>query len=229
VRALLDLFLPVACAGCGVAGSTACATCVRPLEAVPTLRFPTPAPAGLPPPFAVADYAGSVRRLLLAYKERQALAVRAPLARALAAAVDVAAATLAPHAVVVVPVPSSPAATRARGFDLVRSLLRRRRGVEAVLEHTRTVHDSAGLTAADRARNLSGAMRVAPGLESRVRGRVVVVADDVLTTGATAAEAARALRAAGAEVRAAAAIAATVRRQGVARAGTAQRRPSGLR
>lgn len=76
------------------------------------------------------------------------------------------------------------------------------------LEHRRRVADQAGLSASDRAANLSGAMRARFDLS----GRRVIVLDDVITTGATLAEAARALREAGAEVSAAAVVAATARR-----------------
>lgn len=76
------------------------------------------------------------------------------------------------------------------------------------LQHRRRVADQAGLGAADRAANLSGALRSRLDL----RGLHLIVVDDVMTTGATLAEAARALRAAGAHVPAAAVIAATPRR-----------------
>lgn len=76
------------------------------------------------------------------------------------------------------------------------------------LEHRRRVADQAGLTASDRAANLAGALRA----RFDLRGQRVIVVDDVITTGATLAEAARALRAAGAEVPAAAVVAATGRR-----------------
>ncbi len=55
-----------------------------------------------------------------------------------------------------------------------------------------------GLTRAQRAANLAGAFRVAPEAEGLILGRNVVLIDDVLTTGATANAAARALQRAGA-------------------------------
>ncbi|MES9535697.1 phosphoribosyltransferase family protein, partial [Actinomadura sp. NPDC000600] len=69
------------------------------------------------------------------------------------------------------------------------------------------VADQAGLSAKERAANLKGAVEV----RADVAGRRLVLVDDVVTTGASLAEAARALRAAGGEVTAAAAIAATPR------------------
>jgi predicted amidophosphoribosyltransferase len=84
--------------------------------------------------------------------------------------------------------------------------------VERVLRHQRRVADQAGLTAAARAANLSGALTVPRRRAARVAQRRVVVVDDVITTGATLAEASRALRDAGAEVLGAAVVAATERR-----------------
>jgi len=55
-----------------------------------------------------------------------------------------------------------------------------------------------GLSRAQRAVNLSGAFRVDPARAGLVEGRHVVLIDDVLTTGATANAAARALLKAGA-------------------------------
>jgi len=122
----------------------------------------------------------------------------------------------------VVPVPSAPRALRRRGHDPVRALAETAVGVlgssgvpvtcAPVLRQGRGVADQSGLGAAARTANLAGALRVTdPG---RVRGRRVVVVDDVITSGATLAEAARALRAAGARVTAAATVAATLRRVG---------------
>jgi predicted amidophosphoribosyltransferase len=82
-------------------------------------------------------------------------------------------------------------------------------GVEArrLLAPARAVADQAGLTTRERAANLAGALRA-----TGVAGLPVVVVDDVMTTGATLVEAARALAAGGHPVAGAAVVAATRRR-----------------
>jgi predicted amidophosphoribosyltransferase len=168
------------------------------------------------------DYAGVVRSLVLAHKERQRLGLRPVLGRLLAQAV--AAAVTPDGPVLLVPVPSRRAVIRARGHDPTRAMARRaadrlsRLGYDVVsrplLASRGPVLDQSGLSATERAANLSGSMWC-PGSRRVVGWRPwaqVVVCDDVLTTGATAREAQRALEAAGFTVAAVAAVAATVRR-----------------
>lgn len=205
---LLDLVLPRDCAGCAAPGRTLCQRCAPALARRPFVHTPTPSPPGLPPLVSAAAYDGVVRVLLLAHKERGRVGLAGPLGRALGAAVQA-------HGVasaVVVPVPSAPAAVRARGHDHARRLAAsaaRSVGLPCrpFLVQARTVGDQSGLDAAGRAANLSGALRA----RRRLDGLPVLVVDDVVTTGATLAEAARALTAAGADVRGAAVVAATVR------------------
>lgn len=80
------------------------------------------------------------------------------------------------------------------------------------LRHARRVDDQARLDSAARAANLAGAFAVRAGDAAYLRGRPVLLVDDVVTTGATLAEGARAARAVGAHVLGAAVVAATSRR-----------------
>ena len=208
---LLDLVLPRDCAGCRAPGRTLCEQCRCELARPPFAHLPTPCPRGLPRLVAAAAYEGPVREILLAHKERGRLGLARPLGTALAAATRAGAGDL--RGVLLVPVPSSPAAVRARGHDHARRLAAaaaRALDLPAapLLAVARLTKDQSGLTAAGRVANLDGALRA----RRRLDGRAVVVVDDVVTTGATLAEACRALRAAGADVRAAAVVAATARR-----------------
>jgi predicted amidophosphoribosyltransferase len=96
-----------------------------------------------------------------------------------------------------VPVPSSKASQRRRGrsfvVDLV-SQISQRTGIPMVdcLQLSRRVLDQSGLHREERAANLAGAFT----LSSRVRGELILV-DDVVTTGATLREAARAVNSQG--------------------------------
>ena len=207
---LLDLVLPRACAGCGAPAPLLCGPCGAALGAPPLGQVrPTPCPPGLPRTSAAAAYGGPVRGALLAHKERGRLALVTPLGAALAGAVSV----LGAGDVVLVPVPSARAAVRARGHDHALRLARaaaRAGGLQAapLLVPARAVADQSGLDAAERAANLAGALVARRALG----GLPVVVVDDVMTTGATLVEAARALRDGGARVRGAAVVAATARR-----------------
>ncbi len=75
----------------------------------------------------------------------------------------------------------------------------------------RIPQDSAGLTAAERERNLDGALAAASDTRRLSAGAHVVLVDDVVTTGTTLREGARALREQAVQL-SAAAVAGTVRR-----------------
>ncbi|WP_019629171.1 ComF family protein [Actinomadura atramentaria] len=209
---LFDLVAPEFCAGCGRVRARLCPGCAVPFE-LPPRRVPVRAlPRGVPC-WTTATYAGVVPFVLNAHKEHGRRALVSPLGAALARTVRAALPPDAPGPLGLVPVPSSRRATRRRGHDPLRRLTAEAVRVLAgpvalapVLAQVRPVADQAGLSRAGRAANLRGALRAVRG----ARGVRVIVVDDVVTTGATLAEAVRALRAAGADVVAAATIAATV-------------------
>ena len=151
-------------------------------------------------------YEGVVRHALLSYKEQHRTDVASALARSLAAAVPRAAPPGA--AVQVVPVPTSAGAYRRRGYDPVRILVRKAGFVpHPVLRASRGTATQKTLGVADRADNVRGAFRARRDLT----GRSFVLVDDILTTGATLDEAARAVTAAGGTVLGAATLAFTPR------------------
>ena len=220
----LDLVHGAGCVGCPRPGRSLCQECTARLPAYARPVRPTPCPDGLVPCFAAGEYDDLLRAMVLAHKEHGTFSLAGPLGDALAVAADRA---LDPNGLtVLVPVPSRPAVVRARGHDpmlrIVRSAARRLRGsgcrvrVDQVLEQRARVHDQAGLSSGQRAANLAGSMGVrAAARAALARGGAPVsllVCDDVLTTGATAREAQRALEDSGLRVRAVVTVAATRKR-----------------
>lgn len=193
--ALLDalaVLFPVDCAGCGAADRPVCDVCAAGLaQAVIHSRTP----GGLPVRSALR-YEGTARSLLLALKENERTDVAPTLARRLRPLRD--------PALTLVAIPPSPAAYRRRGYDPVRLL------AGPTLRALRVVRDTSAqksLTEAERARNRAGYLLA----QGALAGRRLAIADDVMTTGSTLDEAARALREAGADVVEAITLAATPR------------------
>jgi predicted amidophosphoribosyltransferase len=220
LSALADLVLPRTCAGCGLPGAVLCRRCAA-LLADPRPASPRRFPPGFPPTAAAGAYAGPVRPAVVAFKERGRAELARPLGAALALAVAaVVSAVPGPRRpVLLVPVPSTPAAVRARGRDHVRELAGRAvielraAGIDArqerLLHRRGRARDSAGLSAAHRRANLAGSFvvgaRPAP-------GALLVVVDDVVTTGATLTETAAVLEVAGGPPVLAAVVATTPKR-----------------
>ena len=219
---LLDLVLPAECAGCGHTGSVEvheglCTSCVFALSGPPTAVRPLRRPRGLPAVHALAPYRHPVPDIVIAQKERGRLDLARPLGRQLARAVRAAAPDTGP--IWLVPAPSTRATVRRRGQDPVRRMARiaaaelralgRTANVLVALRQSRAVSDQVGLTHEQRARNLAGALSVRPAATARLALRPVVLLDDVMTSGATLADAARAIRAAGGRPVGAAVLAST--------------------
>lgn len=228
----LDLFLGSRCVGCDRPGRMLCAACRASMSARASVAWPTPVPAGLVTPWASESYDGAVRALVVGHKDRGQWGHRRVLAELLAEAVRGATADLDPAVpLLLVPVPSRPGAGRQRGYEATAALVRsaaarlrreppaRRRVGVAPLVVSRGAADQAGLDAAGRAANVHHSMHCPSSALVRVGRRwpraYVVVCDDVVTTGATAREAQRALASVGLVPVAIAAVAAT-RRTGLA-------------
>ncbi len=229
---LLDLLWPSTCVSCGRGDTVWCSLCRPPSVPLP-IALPT-APAA-PPVTAAGDYGGALRQALLAFKERGQRALVGPLAAYLGDAVDAARCQLGSPGgpagqPILVPVPSSRSAARQRGGDHLLRL-----AAEAAVPHGLAVlpalrltgrgQDSSRLSPAQRSANLANRMQA----QSARTERPVLIVDDIVTTGATLGEAARALRAAGWQVAGAAVIAATRLRigEGKALTGATERHPPG--
>jgi predicted amidophosphoribosyltransferase len=168
---------------------------------------------------AAGRYDGVLKQVLIAAKERQGLGLIAVLGKRLAVSVAVLAAVRPGVPLVLVPVPSARAQVARRGQDVTATLARaaasrlRRAGVSVrvarCLRHRRRVADQAGLDITARRQNLAGAFA----LRRRLPVGEVIVIDDIVTTGASLAEAVRVLSAAGRSPLGAATVAATPRRR----------------
>ena len=225
---LLELAAPTACGGCGREGTRWCGTCRQALAAGSARRWtPTPCPPGFPPTWTHTAYRDEVRTAVVAWKDGGradltavlAVPLRGVLAAALAASPDHLRTLRGTGRLPLVPAPSARAGTRARGEHRVAALCRettrgRRARLPTVdaLRLARRVEDQAGLDAERRRSNLAGAVQVRPRAADGLVGLPCVLVDDVVTTGATLVECARALTAAGAGPVLAVTLAATHRR-----------------
>ena len=130
--------------------------------------------------------------------------------------------------VLVIPVPLHRTKHRERGFNqarlLAQAVIRQVRAADpaarlqlapGILERRRSTESQAGLSTHQRRRNLRGAFFVSEASAARLRGRTVLLIDDIYTTGATARACSQALKKAGAH-HIYVATAARAQREGVA-------------
>ncbi len=219
---LLDLVLPAGCAGCGAGARTGlCHDCLSSL-AQPVPHAPDPPPLGFPATWVAGRYEHAVRAAIVAYKERGRRDVGRPLGVALARATLQLGAARAGARLLLVPVPSRSHVARMRGGDHVRRLAIhaaawiRTAGVAVdvapLLRLATRPRDAAGLSVEERAVNLRGAFTTTSAIQVPARTALILV-DDLITTGQTLAEAARALEVAAAPPAGGAAVAATPRQR----------------
>lgn len=220
----VDLVLPVACLGCAAPGVSLCGDCAARLRR--ELRFPfvaddlssfdVTAPPG--PVFAAGRYAGLSAATLLEFKRPHGAGLAGVLAPPLATTLELARRSRAWHAGTrLVPIPSTRSALRRRGFSppevLLGAAIAAHPGsaagrVEGGLLRCSRAHRARAQKGAgrrERAASIRGKFVLRPAGDSPFP---VVLLDDVATTGATLAEAARVLRAGGYSVAGAVVLAA---------------------
>lgn len=205
-----DVVLPVSCAVCGAPGVTLCRGCrlllrrstVRP-RAVPAPRALMSADVTV---WAAGPYEHELASCLLSFKNGGRTDLAPTLGTVLTGVLLRAAQEAGPIGAPVlwVPVPTSTRARWKRWFDPVREILARaslppgtraHAGLHHVHRSPLGTRSQKSLDVAHRARAIRGSMRAVD-----VRGATCVVVDDVMTSGATAAEAVTVLREAGAYV-----------------------------
>jgi ComF family protein len=204
---MLDLALPPTCVGCGVEGDPLCARCGRALrirDDVPA-GLPIGLPSDLPEPLVqlewCAPFAGVVRMALHELKYGGERRLARPLGMAIARRWRATAA----GGDVIVHVPVHAERRRERGFDQAESIAAVA-AAELALPHAAALVRVRATTAQfelgrrRRETNVAGAFAVRddPRLRAAIRGRWVVLVDDVATTGATLAACGDALLTAGA-------------------------------
>jgi len=217
---VLEFFLPRLCLFCGTAVGAAAAVAVCPacLRKIEWVASPVCSCCGLvfasreggdrvcgdcqtdPPAFsrarAAALYDGAVAAAIKRFKFGRQLAflpvmhswLQSPACRELADAADL-----------IAPVPLHPRRLKARGFN--QSLLLAQAFHETPLDRelllrVRFTRPQVGLKPGERRQNVKGAFAVAD--PARVKGRNILLVDDLYTTGATVKECARVLKKAGA-------------------------------
>ena len=194
VTRLLSVIAPPLCWACGapsLAAEPLCRACRRELRPLSSELCH----AGGVQVWAPLAYDGPARALVHALKYRGAVAVAGAMAASIAAC--------APGGLLegraLVPVPLHPARFRRRGFNQAERLAaaigaRTDRPVVDCLERVAASAPQVGRGRADRLRAPPGSVRLRPGVAVPQRPLLV---DDVVTTGATAAACAAALRSAG--------------------------------
>ena len=188
---LLEIVFPAACVVCDTKPKPLCVGCIPTASTVSVPGFGFPVRAAFP-------HQGAIEKMIAGYKDQQLVSLEAALASLvnhLLREIDVSS-----FSAIVTPARNSKN-FRKRGFDpayrLVKRAVRETPSAKEIhaLRPTRKLEDQRRLGREDREANVANSMR----LETNVNGPVLLF-DDVMTTGSTIREMARACRALDAEV-----------------------------
>ena len=205
---LIDILAPLECLNCGNEGSLLCSSCDKhlPVAASHCYRCHTPtlnyevcstcsSNSSIRNVYVATVYSGVAKDILWQLKLAGVRSSAQLIASKLALLVSNKSNTL------LVPVPTATSRARQRGYDqaeLITRELSRITGMprSRLLARSGQMHQH-GLSREQRLRQLNNAYRTKN--SSRVRGRHIILVDDVITTGATLESAAWVLRSAGAK------------------------------
>lgn len=213
LQKLIEFMTPVSCLGCEREGTLACAGCLLTVPVKPGCCYncntasyagktcsDCRAESALDGVVVACGYDGLVKDLVWQLKYERARMAATPLAGLLAERVDY-------QPMIVTAVPVAPVRYRERGYnqsELIAKQLSRRLGRPYLATMGRTTREhQVGKSRAERLQQIQGVFY--PTRE--LHGEKVLIVDDVITTGATLAECAAVLRAAGASEVWAAAVA----------------------
>ena len=189
---LSQLIFPTRCYGCNAIGLSICTLCRR--EWIPHYYKTQTSALSV---HSALIYSPTASKIILAAKENGLQGADDFLIEAIIHVLNKA--RLDKAYFTLVPVPSSRQSQRGRGrsfiVDLTKTISKHTGiAVNDCLQVSRRVSDQSGLTRVERISNMQGAFSLRPG--SILRGDAIVI-DDVVTTGATLQEAARALNSQG--------------------------------
>lgn len=183
-----QLLFPTRCFGCSGIGLSICSTCRS--EWHPHYYSTHVSQMCV---HSAVIYSPTASKILLAAKENGLKGADTLITDSIVHVLE--RATFDQHNIRLVPIPSSASARRRRGRSFIVDIAMRvgeetSLGVSDALELTRKVRDQSGLHAKARSANMEGAFALKRGVFPR--GDLILI-DDVVTTGATLREAARAL------------------------------------
>jgi predicted amidophosphoribosyltransferase len=203
VFSLTEIIFPSRCIGCSRLGISICSECRKqwhPHFYQRAINFN----GEIFPVFSAIQYSPIASRVLLSAKESQLKAADQLIVNGIVHPLKLFINRYGPATLI--SIPSRKSANRKRGRNFLQEItaavaLEVDLPYQSPLTHIRKVRDQSQLNLVDRSENISGAFSVAPDFMSQIcagnTGPKIIVIDDLITTGATLAEAIRALRTAG--------------------------------